>query len=431
MSLRTRIVATAATAATIALLAGCSASSTAGTSDVGAPSELATAGDSVPEVSLKAGFTPYADELLIVSGIERGYFDDVGITIDPAPFGAKIDLFSSLTPLLNGQVEVGSGGIPALGSQLDTVKNVVGFAIQDVFYGYRIMAPEGEYTTFAEAMDEGQSFEEAVITVFDEIKGKSLIIPEGTVPTFFDLFASTGGGSMDEIEQTNLDNPDLVRAALAGNAELVAPTGAQQITQLEVNGWESLINMRDLIENLPTDETTSMRTTYSGFLTTTDFAKDNWDTLLRFTSVMYRLIDDMETDGTGTAADFVDYLNSYTGSDLTAEEIAGAFNGGAYSMRNFEDAEEFYTDESDPFYVNTTLQSYLDNLSEQGVIEKDHTVSEMSISQAIYDDLVRYREAADTELADAPDGDLKTQAQTLYEHRDYLDAYRLAKQANQ
>jgi ABC-type nitrate/sulfonate/bicarbonate transport system substrate-binding protein len=431
MSLRRRIVAAAATIAALTLLAGCSTGSSAGTTDVGASGDLAAPGESVPEVSLKAGLTPYADELLIVSAIQRGYFDEVGITIDPAPYGAKINLFSSLTPLLNKQIDVGSGGIPALGSQLDTVDNVVGFAIQDVFYGYRIMAPEGEYTTFQEAIDDGQSFEEAVTTVFDEIKGKTLTIPEGTVPTFWDLFTRTAGGSMDDLPQNNLANPDLVRSALAGTAELVSPTGAQQITQLEVNGWEALITMRDLIDNLPTDETTSMRSTYSGFLTTTDYAEDNWDTLLRFTSVMYRIVDDMESDGTATAADFVDYLNSYTGSDLTAEEIAGAFNGGAYSMRNFEDATQFYTDESDPYYVDTTLQGFLDNLSAQGVIQEGHTVGDMSISKAIYDDLVRYRDAADEELATAPDGDLKAQAQELYDHRDYLDAYRLAKQANQ
>ena len=429
MSLPRTIATLVAMLTAVTLLASLSATSAEATPAHTAKS-VATAGSSIPAVTVKVGFTPYADELLTTAGITRGYFKDVGITIDPAPYGSKVNLFSSLTPLLNRQIDIGSGGIPAIGSQLDTVKNVVGFATQDVFYGYRILAPKGKYTTFAQYRKKGKTFKQAVAAVFKEVSGGTLTLPDGTVPTFYDLFAKTAGSTMDKVKETNLANPDLVRAALAGNAQFVSPTGAQQITQLQVNGWEPLITTRDLIDNLPTKETTSLRATYSGFLTTTDYAKNNWDTLLRFTSVMYRVVDDMEKDGPGTAADFVDYLNSYSGSNLTATEIAGAFKGGSYSLRDFDKASQFYTDKRDPFYMQKTLQSFLDNLSSQGVITKGHTASQLTIAKAVYLDLVMYKKLATKQITSAPTGSLKTKAQTLFTDRDYLDAYRLAKKAN-
>lgn len=390
-----------------------------------APGGMAEPGDTIPEVSVEAGFSPYADELLAVAGIANGYFDEVGITISPEPNGAQVDLIAALTPLLNKQIEVGSGYPPAIVSQLDSVDNVVTFAISDVFYGYRILAPKGKYTTLEQAMSKGKSYEDAVKTVVEQLRGEPVILREGVVPTFYELILEKAGMTLGDLDVTYLANPDIVRASFIGQADFASPTGAAQITTMQLNGWEPLIELRDVIENEPAASTVSLRSTFSGYLTTTEYASQNYETLLRFTSVIYRLIDDLEADPEGTVERFRGYLNSYTGSEITTEELAGMFDG-LYSMRNFEEAAEFYLNEGDPFFFDEVMGAQIDSLAESGVIGAGHTPDSLSIAGNIYKDLVKYREAADKAIEAAPDGDLKTQAQQQYEHRNYLDAYRLA-----
>ena len=390
-----------------------------------APTELAEPGTDIPAVTVEAGFSPYADELLMVAGINRGYFDEVNIAISPDPYGAETDLIAALTPLLNDQVELGSGYAPAIVSQLDNVDTVVTFGIQDVFYGYRILAPVGKYETLQDFMDAGDSYEEAVTNTLAQMKGQNVILRDGVVPTFYNLIGETGGTGMQDWNVQYLANPDIVRAAQSGQSDFVSPTGAVEIVRLQQDGWEPLIELREVIENEPKDATTSLRSTFSGYLTTRDYAEENWETILRVTSIMYRLIDDLEADPEATAADFVDYVNSYTGSSLTAAELAKTFDG-LYSVRNFEEAAEFYTDEDADFYFDEVAGAQIDELAEQGVIGEGHGPGSLSIAGEVYAALVKYREEADALLETIPDGDLKTRAQTQYDARNYLDAYRIA-----
>ncbi|TPW78276.1 ABC transporter substrate-binding protein [Schumannella sp. 10F1B-5-1] len=426
--LRRLLGVTVATVTAAALLAGCAAGSAEPAS---APSGLAAAGDSIPEVTIKAGLSPYGDELLAAAAIKRGYFADAGITIGPDEYGAQTDLIASLAPLQNGQVELGSGYPPAVVSQLDNVDDVTAFAISDVFYGYRILAPKGEYKTVAEEMKKGKSFAAALKTVLAQIKGEKVILRQGVVPTFYDLITKEAGTTTADWDVTYLPNADIVRAAQAGQADFVSPTGAVEITRLLQDGWESLVELPQVIENLPSEDTVSLRATFSGYLTTTKYADENWDTLLRFTGVMYRIVADMKADPEATAADYVDYLNSYTGSSLTAAELAGTFDG-LYSLRDFDDAKAMYTDKKDPFHFDTVAGAQIDELTAKGVLKGEHTTEQLSIAGKIYADLAKYRSEA-KKLLDAGDGDadLLAKAKTLYDQYDFLDAYRFAAQAAQ
>ncbi|WP_328395818.1 hypothetical protein [Nocardia sp. NBC_00416] len=429
---RGRLGVFAAAAAAVSMLAAC-ASGLDGSGNAAAPfippAATASAGETIPRATVKAGFSPYGDELLGVAGIARGYFDQVGITVDPAPNGAQTDLIGSLTPLLNNQIQLGSGYISAIPPQLDNVNNVVGFGISDVFYGYRILAPAGKYKTLSQVMASGLSYEEAVAAVLDQVKGHDVILRQGVAPTFYNLITGTAGGSMTDWNVQHLANPDIVRAAQSGQADFVSPTGAVEIVRLQMDGWEPLIDLRQVIDNMPAADTVALRSTFSGYLTTTDYAEQNWDTLLRFTSVIYRLIDDMRADPVGTAADFVDYVNSYTGSALTAEELAATFDG-LYSLRDFEAAAALYGDNDDAFNFRKVAGAQVAELAAQQVIGDGHSADQISIAGQVYRALADYRAKADTALAAAPDGGLKQAARAQYDARNYLDAYRLAAAAN-
>ncbi|GGL31218.1 hypothetical protein [Nocardia jinanensis] len=430
--LRGRLGALLAAAVTVSMLTACASgldSPGSGAAPFVPPAAAAAPGETIPEATVKAGFSPYGDELLGIAGVTRGYFDQVGISIDPAPHGAQTDLIGSLTPLINQQIEVGSGYLSAIPPQLDNVDDVVGFGISDVFYGYRILAPAGKYKTLDQIMKSGHSYEEAVSIVLDQVKGHDVILRQGVAPTFYNLITGTAGGSMTDWNVQYLGNPDIVRAAQSGQADFVSPTGAVEIVRLQMDGWEPLIDLRQVIDNMPAADTVSLRSTFSGYLTTTGYAEKNWDTLLRFTSVVYRLIDDMKADPVGTAKDFVDYVNSYTGSALTAEELAATFDG-LYALRDFESAATFYDNGDDTFNFQKVAGAQIAELAAQKVIGEGHRADQFSIAGHIYHALADYRAKADTALAAAPDSELTRAAKAQYDARNYLDAYRMAAAAN-
>ena len=410
-------------AASVAIMGmvGCSGGSSSGSEDTDESDGVA------PSVTVDLGLSPYGDELLGVAAINRGYFEEVGISFQ-SEYGDKVDLIKSATPLLNKQIEVGSGYPPSIASQLDNVQNIVGFAYSDVYYGYMILAPEGKYITLEQEMDAGASFEEALATVMEQLKGQEVLLRTGVASTFYNLLGEYGDTSMEDWDITYLTNDDILREAEAGNYEFVSPTGAVEIVRLMQEGWESLVNLSQAIEYMDDEDTIALRATFSGYLTTTEYAEDNYDTLLRFTSVMYRIIDDMEDDPEGTAADFVEYVNDYTGSSLTAAELAATFDG-LYDLQNFEEADAMYNDETSDFYFDTVMTTNLQVLKEEGVLDGDYTADDLSIAKSIYNDLKNYKELTEEILADADSSDETVQqAQAYYDIRDYLDAYLVAKE---
>jgi hypothetical protein len=216
-----------------------------------------------------------------------------------------------------------------------------------------------------------------------------------------------------------------VRSAQAGKADFASPDGAVQITQLQAAGWEPLITIDQMVQALP-DETVDLRTTHSAYLTTTDYAQDNYNTLVRYAGVVYRIIDDLQTDPVAAAGIYTDYLNSYTGSDLSPDEVAGLFTNGIYSLRGFDDATDFFGEPESPFTFEVTSQAQIASLKKGGVLKGDHDVADLSIAEKVYDDLVAYKQETEALMADLPDSELKEQAQTFYDAFNFIDAYRSA-----
>lgn len=410
----------AGTGGTLAtLLSACGA-----TSEVRVPDELAAAGTDIPSATVQLGLSPNGDELMPVVGIERGYYEDVGIEIAPAPYGARSDLLTTMTPLLNRQIEVGTGYAPTVLPQLDVVRNVKVFALMDVFYGYRILAPRGRYQTVARLMAQGRSFADAARTAVDQMRGRRLLRNEATSPTFFNLCYGLAGLREDDFELILLDNPSVVRAALGGRGEFAAPTGAVDIQKLENSGWEPLIEVRELFEHMPR-EALPLRATNSAFLTTGEYINDNYDTVLRLTSVMYRIIDDLRRAPRETVEEFRDYVRSYTGAELTAAQLEDVM-ARLYSFRDFDEAAEFYANRDGAFYLPTAYAAQIGDLKEGGVLKGDHSYEDLVVAGQVWEDLRRYRDEAELryDAVARSDPELARRARAHFDARNYLDAYR-------
>ncbi|MGE2731368.1 ABC transporter substrate-binding protein [Mycolicibacterium vaccae] len=417
-------------------LSGCSfaspdSSSTPAAASLTVPEDLAPEpGIDIPQVTVKAGFAPYGDGLIGVAGERLGFFRDAGISFSQ-PNGIQADFSKSFTPMLNGQVEVGSAYMPFFAQQLDTVTSVRAFVLTDVYLGTRILAPVGQYQTVEQLMAQGQTFEEAAGKVMAQLRGKKMLMPDGVDPTFHNLALGEADMTLSDVNVVRMSNADIVRAAQAGDTDFAAPDGAVQITQLQQSGWEPVVTIGQVIDAMP-DQTLDVRNTHTAFTTTADFAEDNYNTLLRYAGVTYRIIDALERDPQGTAAVFTDYLNSYTGSDLSVDEVAGLFSNGLYSYRGFDEAADFLgPSTTSPFVFDETATAQLATLKENGVLIGDRTPADMSIANKVYEDLKAYQEQSQDLINSAPEGALKQQARTFYDQFNFLDAYRYAQAANE
>ena len=59
-------------------------------------------GADIPAATVKFGMRPYADNTFYVIGMKKGWFKEVGIEFDPAPYGLKANDSDVTTLLLDG-----------------------------------------------------------------------------------------------------------------------------------------------------------------------------------------------------------------------------------------------------------------------------------------------------------------------------------------
>ncbi|WP_236794224.1 ABC transporter substrate-binding protein [Amycolatopsis sp. GM8] len=388
-------------------------------------------GIDIPQLTISAGWSPIGDGLIPLIGERRGYFRDAGIEFTRTN-GYKSNLLTSMTPMLNGQIEIGDTYMPLLTPQMSTVQSVTTFALPTTAHVQRILAPKGKYKTLSGLMAQGIPFRQAAQEVMAQLKGKTMLLYTGVDPQFYNVALGLAGLTLGDVKTQYMGDPDMVTAALSGQGDFASPNGAVQVSQLQSAGWEPLMIVSDVITNLPS-ETLNMANTYTGFVTTKNFASENYNAILRFTGVLFRIIHDLDADPVGACASYVDYINSYTGSHLTAEDCSHLYTDGIYELNTFEN----YQAVAGPTPPNpppnhatdypTQTNAQIQRLQAQAVLPGGHySASDISFADRVYHDLRTYRDQARALLATAPPGQLHSQAQKFYDDYDYLDAYRYA-----
>lgn len=172
----------------------------------GAGSQLALAADrfvpappesgtDIPKATIKFGMRPYADNTFYYIGMKKGWFDDVGISFDPAPYGLKANDSNVLTLMLNGQLDMISEYCPLV---LPTYKDsrllkCVGFT--DNNEAFAILAnPKLKLKTLKDYMGEGMTFDAALKATLAPLAGKTLVgAPELSARPFEEGLASLSG----------------------------------------------------------------------------------------------------------------------------------------------------------------------------------------------------------------------------------------------
>jgi ABC-type nitrate/sulfonate/bicarbonate transport system substrate-binding protein len=152
-------------------------------------------GTEIPKATIKFGMRPYADNTFYYIGIKKGWFDEVGISFDPPPYGIKANDSNVLTLMLNGQLDVISEYCPLI---LPTYKDsralkCIGLVANNI--AFSILAnPALKLKPIKEYISEGMNFDEALKATLAPVAGKTLVVaPELSARPFQEGLSNLSG----------------------------------------------------------------------------------------------------------------------------------------------------------------------------------------------------------------------------------------------
>jgi hypothetical protein len=397
---------------------------------VSAPAE---AGTDIPKATIKFGMRPYADNTFYYIGMKKGWFDNVGISFDPAPYGLKANDSNVLTLMLNGQLDMISEYCPLI---LPTYKDAhslkcVGFT--DNNQAFSILAnPKLKLKTFKEYIAEGKSFDEAIKATLKPLEGKTLVgAPELSARPFEEGLSKFSGLKWN---LQVLDDAKSLVLAKAGREDFVNPEGAPITYTLRQTGWTDLIDIGDLVKYGPGGEGSPLEGLIDivGVAANGDYVNKNQNTVLRFMSVVWRIFDQTAKDPSLFDAQ-APYLNSFAGTSLDGKGVADTVNV-LDPFTPFADDKAYYDDPKNLLYYQNVWSAIIadletHNIMPKGIVKPDDVVW----GGPIWHQMMGYKTKSDELFAklgasSLPDDKkaILDKAKGFYDAFDFLDSYRLA-----
>jgi ABC-type nitrate/sulfonate/bicarbonate transport system substrate-binding protein len=410
---------------------------------IGFSLDKATPGTEIPKTDVSLGMRPYANDLIFVAGIKLGFFNDVGITITPKPYGRKVLPDQAIPLLVNRQIDTMALYPPDVIATLDSVKNIRFIALTDLFQGFAILArPDSHAKTVKQFMAEGLPFDEAMRRAMAQLKGKRFVTaPVVDNRIFLDTVFKLGGLNMErDTALVVTPDPNALQLASSRQVDFASPTGAPFTAQMEGAGWIPVVTPLDVLTNMPatSDSPAEGLVGTPGVASDADWARRHPETVLRFVSVMFRIIEQEQKDPEHTLGAMLDYVNAFAGTSL---DIAGLkLTIDALSpLSNFAFQKNYCQNTGSALYYRTAFAAAVKFNIDKGVLPKgDYDADDLIWACDVYNDLIQLKDASDKLLQQAAGQKLAADKQALvnkarqfYGWYDYLDSYRLLRAATQ
>jgi hypothetical protein len=390
-------------------------------------------GTDIPAATIKFGMRPYADNTFYIIGMKKGWFSEVGVSFDPSPYGLKANDSNVTTLLLNGQLDIISEFCPLM---LPTYKDAtklkcIGFT--DNFLANAILAnPNLKLKTFKDYVAEGLGFEAALKAALAPMKGKTLVgAPELSDRAFEEYLNKTSGAGFT---LQVLDDAKSLVLAKSGREDFVNPEGAPIVYTLRQAGWTNLVDIDDLIKHGPggVDSPIEPLIGIVGIGANSDYVNSHQNTVLRFMSVVWRIIDATKSDPSLYDLQ-APYLNSVAGTSLDGKGVEQTV-AVLHPYTTFANDKQYYDDKQGTTYYANVWTAIIKNFEEHNIIPSGKvTADDVVWGGPIWHQMVEYRNKTDELMGKLKGASLPAdkqaqmdKAKTFYANYDFLDAYRLA-----
>jgi ABC-type nitrate/sulfonate/bicarbonate transport system substrate-binding protein len=400
-----------------------------------------TAGSySIPESTVRFAYYPCcADQSLWAVTQEKGFWSDVGITIEPEG-GFLYPVFDQITPSMQrGDYDAAATFIQGYLQTLPTFgMDIPPILFHDIYVGYAILvAPDSSARTTEEFMADGMSFPEAAAAAVSQLEGAEVYTPpHGQVqPPYPQVFLNYADLTYpDDLNLQFLEDNRIVQlSAQPGRVEFAIPYAAPVLVQMLRNGYEPLINTQQVLENDVDSENGQLMTTLvgsSGIMAQRSWVEADHDTVLRFASAAFRTLDYCLDPATQMDCWTIEanQINATQGLDLIPEDIGVIFESIDPLFPWEEQGPQLWENPDAQFYVRDSLDVQIASLIENGTLpDQEYDIDQFLVAEDIYFELRDLQEEADALFAEADGltgeaGELVAQAQTQYDNYNFLDA---------
>lgn len=393
-----------------------------------------------PRVTVRFAMLPYGDHTYAIIGVRKGWFDEVGITLDYQSI--KVD--QAVPFLKNGSLDVASCPPGIIAAAYETNPGIGNFVFGSIFQGYAIMArPDGGYKSVDEFIAQGLSPNDAIKSAASQLKGRVFAYPsEAAIKPFIDLVLQKGDVNRGAFKSLVLDDSLTVNAMRNKQADFQVG-GAPSHVVLQREGFKPIITSNDIVRAAkPSPDSPELASVFTdGWATTSEYFKRNHDTILRLASVNFRITKFMNDHQDEALALHMPYLTQVSGLTFTPADGKVIYDS-LDPFFTFEAQQDWYHNPQSPYYFRNLNGSLIGSFVSQGIYKKPPpTVDDIIYAAAIYYELEKLKTETDALFARIQEGrlaekskeasSLYQRAKSFYDAYDYLDSKRLAERVVQ
>lgn len=404
----------------------------------------------IPQVNIVFAHAPYVDHTQAIIGIEKGWFEEVGITITPKPYG-KVISGQDAGKILSGRgADVISGSPALLLSAYKTIPPFKVFVLGDIFQGNAIMAqPKKGYKSVQEFVQEGLEPKEALRKAVGQLKGKRIGYPPiAPIQAFLTVALKKAGLTLEDMAGVMAPDAENIAAMVAGRLDFQTG-GAPSRMALEERGFKPIITATAITRYAkPSPESEDLRVIFhDGWVALDSWINNNYDSMLRMSSVMFRILRFMNEHQEEAIEIQRPFVNTVAGTNLSEAGIRIIYES-LDPFVPFEQQWIWHLDPGNSYYEGNVTGARILFSEEKGLLEPGTVkLEDVSIAGKVYREFLYLRDKsyfdilAVERLIDygetigAPQEDIEQAVELLkkakhfYEIYDYLDASRFVEAA--
>jgi ABC-type nitrate/sulfonate/bicarbonate transport system substrate-binding protein len=404
----------------------------------------------IPKVSVRFAHAAFMDQSEAIIGMRKGWFEEVGIDIQPKPTGMVLPSAERAANLIAGTVDVVATGVYNILPAMGKARNLRVFVQKDIYVGYRIMAqPDRGFKSFEDFVKEGVEPGEAFRRAAAQLKGKTIaFLSEPSRHQFMEMIYKRGGFSkadIDSVKAINVDDNQTIGLMVSGRADFQLG-GAPAMLELTKRGFRPILTAVEMTRTAgpSADSEELLAILKVGWATTAEFYEKNRETLLRMSSVAFRIAKFIREQPEEALSIHVPFLNSITGMQFTTETGRWLYDN-IHAYYTFEDQEDWYGNPKSTNYYTYEVGARIKDAERKGIFKPgEMDVETIMIADDVYRELKALRDKAGPLIADAKQKisrgrqagkdlaraqELLTRAEQFMASYNYLDAHRFGQAA--
>lgn len=386
--------------------------------------------------TVKFGMLPYGDHTQAIIGIQKGWFQEVGVKLEP-----EVIKIENVVPFLkNGTLDVCSSPAGLLYPAYESAPGLGVFVFADIFQGYAIVAqPNQGMKSYDEFLAGGLSREDAFKAAASQLKGKVFAYPSETaIKPFIDTVLEKGGIGRNEFTSLIQDDALNINAMREKRADFQVG-GAPSRVVLQREGFKPIITALDIARNAqPSRQSVELASVFpDGWAVTKETFDTRRDLLLRLASVSFRINDLIVNHPDEALAIHMPYLSKVTGEAFSDRDGTIIYQH-LDPFYTFQQQRVWFHEPKDPFYYKHINGANLQSFIDKGVYKgSPPDIEDFIYADDIYFELERLKEDANRLFGRIDSGGLADdeakralykKAKYNFDIYNYLDAVRLAQQ---